>query len=106
MHWLSQRITSILMIPVIFTACILVLKIIQAKNLTEIVFLIQEPANIMIVIVLVILIFYHGYLGIRIIIEDYIQSNKLRSILLMHLLVYSIMTPLCLVLAIIYNYYS
>lgn len=99
-HWLMQRISAIGLIPLIFWLVASFIQIAQDPQEYLPVFF-AYPLNAVMGILLIITSMYHGSLGIRVIIEDYI-SNKTKMhfyIMLAHFI--SIVTAVAGVVAII-----
>lgn len=99
-HWLSQRISAIALIPLIFWLVLSFVKIAQDPQGYLPVFF-AYPVNAVMGILLVTAALYHGSLGMRVIIEDYI-SNKTKMhfyIMLTHFV--SIVTAVAATLSIV-----
>ena len=75
-HWLSQRISAIALIPLIIWLVLSFVQIIQDPQGYMPVFF-AYPLNAIMGILLISASLYHGSLGMRVIIEDYI-SNKMK----------------------------
>lgn len=98
-HWLMQRISAIGMIPLILWLVLSFVKITEDPAGYLPVFF-AYPLNAVMGILLIIASMYHGSLGMRVIIEDYI-SNKTKMhfyIMLVHFI--SIVTAVAGVIAI------
>jgi len=99
-HWLMQRISAIGMIPLILWLVLSFIKIAEDPQGYLPVFF-AYPLNAVMGILLIIASMYHGSLGMRVIIEDYI-SNKTKMhfyIMLVHFI--SITTAVAGVVAIV-----
>jgi succinate dehydrogenase / fumarate reductase membrane anchor subunit len=99
-HWLNQRISAIALIPLIFWLVLSFVQIIQDPQGYMPVFF-AYPLNAIMGILLITTSLYHGSLGMRVIIEDYI-SNKTKMhfyIMLVHFI--SIVTAVAAIVAII-----
>src|SRR3990167_4967598 len=99
-HWLMQRISAIALIPLMLWLIFSFVKITQDPQGYLPVFF-AYPLNAVMGILLIIASMYHGSLGMRVIIEDYI-SNKTKMhfyIMLVHFI--SITTAVAGVVAII-----
>lgn len=100
LHWIHQRISAVAMIPLIIWLCFSGVQIAQDPNGYLPVFF-AYPINAVMGIFLVSASLYHGALGMRVVIEDYV-SNKMKMhfyIILINLL--SISTAIAGILAII-----
>ncbi len=99
-HWIHQRVSAVAMIPLIIWLCFSGVQIAQDPQGYLPVFF-AYPLNAVMGIILVVASLYHGSLGMRVIIEDYI-SNKMKMhfyIMLVHFLSFS--TAIAGILAII-----
>ena len=101
-HWLYQRITAIILI-----ACsvwlIFFIKCLSNKSNTEFITIVQKPYNIVPLGILVVTSFYHAMLGMRVIIEDYISCIKLRTVLIILLQIFCIITIATFIVALFYT---
>lgn len=85
-HWLMQRVTALGMIPLILWLSCSLLKLI-GSDYFHVKLWVQKPYNAIALLLLIPTSFYHGYLGIKVVIEDYVHSEfkKIMLILLMKL---------------------
>jgi succinate dehydrogenase / fumarate reductase membrane anchor subunit len=101
-HWLHQRITAIILI-----ACsvwlIFFIKCLSNKSNIEFITIVQKPYNIVPLGILVVTSFYHAMLGMRVIIEDYISCIKLRTVLIILLQIFCIITIATFIVALFYT---
>jgi len=98
-HWLMQRISAVGLIPLIFWLVLSFVKIAEDPEGYLPVFF-AYPLNAVMGILLIIASLYHGSLGMRVIIEDYV-SNKTKMhfyIMLVHFI--SIVTAVAGVISI------
>jgi succinate dehydrogenase / fumarate reductase, membrane anchor subunit len=99
-HWLMQRISAIGLIPLIIWLALSFIQITQDPQGYLPVFF-AYPLNAVMGILLIIASLYHGSLGMRVVIEDYV-SNKTRMhfyIMLVHFI--SIVTAVAGVISIV-----
>lgn len=73
-HWLAQRISSVALIFLTLWLVYSVLAIMPVEYRGAVEFL-HKPHNAILLILLMAANFYHGYLGIQVVIEDYIHSE-------------------------------
>ncbi len=97
-YWWYQRLTAILMVPLLMWL-ICFIKAMIGKSVAEIVEITRYPWNIVPVILLFVLAFYHSVLGIRVIIEDYVSNPIYRYILIILVQVFTIITVVCGIVA-------
>jgi len=99
-HWVAQRLTAILLIPLFFYFLVNVDSL-TSKNYLELVEWFQTPVNSIAMVLFVICAFYHGMLGLEEVITDYVHSygvkvaalilNKTAFLLLAATSIYSIL---------------
>lgn len=101
-HWLLQRITGI-----ILAACSIWLMYFILTNkhntLDMVIVNIKTPFNIVFFLIFILTSFYHAMLGMRIVIEDYISCNKLRTILIIGLQLFCTITIVAFIVTLFYK---
>jgi succinate dehydrogenase / fumarate reductase membrane anchor subunit len=80
-HWLSERITSILLVPLSVWAVFAGFRLASVDYATAVDWL-QKPFNAVMLILLVAVSFLHMHAGMRVIVEDYIEKTLTKSALL------------------------
>jgi succinate dehydrogenase / fumarate reductase membrane anchor subunit len=73
-HWTMQRITAILLIPLMLWLCWSIVGLVHADHGQFSTWL-ARPWNTILMITTVITMFYHATLGNQVVIEDYIHSE-------------------------------
>jgi succinate dehydrogenase / fumarate reductase membrane anchor subunit len=100
-HWLMQRITGLVLvfcvIWIFYFACS-----ISGKSPAEVVSLLQKPYNAITLMILIITSFYHAAIGMQVVIEDYIPNLCLRYGLILLVKLFSYLTIICGLAAMIY----
>ncbi len=81
-HWWMQRVTSVALVPLIFWFVISLLSIARADYATFQQWL-SNPIRAGLMVALLTTVFYHAYLGMQVIYEDYVrpEGNKLIAVL-------------------------
>ena len=76
-HWWMQRITAIALLPltVWFVYSLLLLTMLDHAAVTS---WIRSPVTSSLLILFIISIYYHAMLGVRVVIEDYIECEMLK----------------------------
>ena len=77
-HWLSQRLTALVLLPLIFWFIYQFIKI-KDFSYEEILIFFESEINSYLFCTMMLLIIYHGKLGMQIIIEDYTSNKILRN---------------------------
>lgn len=80
-HFLYQRLTALALIPLVIWFCFFLAKL-PGANYAEIVTWLQSPRNAILLALMVMLGLYHGELGVRVVIEDYIAPGRVQRFLL------------------------
>lgn len=99
-HWLLQRISAVALIPLILWLVISVLRIADDPEGYIPVFF-AYPLNAILGITFITTSLYHGSIGIRVIIEDYISNKVMMHFVIMLVHFISILTAIAGILAII-----
>jgi succinate dehydrogenase / fumarate reductase membrane anchor subunit len=73
-HWMAQRISAVLLLPLIFWLCWSVVGLAHADHATFVAWLAQ-PCHAILMIVTIVTLFYHAALGCQVVIEDYIHTE-------------------------------
>ena len=83
-HWWSQRVSAIALIPLTlwFLACLLTA---GSAGYAEMFAFVSKPFDGFLCVLLVTALAYHSYLGVNVIVEDYVHSpaTKIASLLLL-----------------------
>lgn len=76
-HWWAQRLTSLALVPLSlwFIACAMGL---EGASRADVAMWLAHPLPMAAAIALVIATFYHLYLGVQVVIEDYVHHDLLR----------------------------
>lgn len=81
-HWLSERITSVLLAPLSVWAVAAAFKL-AASDYASAVLWVQDPVNAVLLVLLLLISFVHMHAGMRVIVEDYIHTTLSKSALLL-----------------------
>ena len=86
-HWWMQRLTAIALVPLSLWFVASLISVVSADHATVIAWL-HSPLVAILCFALIVATFYHGQLGLQVVLEDYVHSEwlKLASIVLMNLL--------------------
>ncbi len=72
-HWWMQRVTAIALIPLVIWFVISVIKATSNHGVSGVIYLLSSPVNAIAMILFLGTSIYHGTLGIKVIIEDYVH---------------------------------
>ena len=99
-HWIMQRISALGLIPIVIWFVLSILQIVQDPvNYMPVFF--AYPLNAFMGVVFVIFSLYHGSLGMKIVIEDYISNKFQRHFYIILVNFISIVAGVAAVIAII-----
>ena len=76
-HWWAQRVTAIALVPLALWFVIVVIELAGADRSLFVDWL-RHPMPAVLLILLLIATFYHGALGLQVVIEDYLENEALR----------------------------
>ena len=99
-HWWHQRLTSIIM-ALLLIWLLFFIKSNTNQELSTVIASIHKPYNIVPMLLLICTAFYHGMLGMRIIIEDYISNIAVRSFLVVFTQIFCIVTIVSMIVALL-----
>lgn len=80
-HWLMQRITAVILIPLTFKL-IVFLDLCTNAPYQQTVDWLKSPLNTLCVEVWLIAAFYHAALGLQVVAEDYVANQELQAMLI------------------------
>lgn len=72
-HWIVQRVTGVLSVPLVFWLCWSVLGFVGASH-AQVVSWMQQPVNAVLLMATVVIFCYHAALGAQVVIEDYVSG--------------------------------
>ncbi|MGZ9033996.1 MAG: succinate dehydrogenase, hydrophobic membrane anchor protein [Rhodospirillales bacterium] len=81
-HWWAQRVTAIALVPLSIWFVVAVISLMGA-DYTEYQAWIGQFGNALLMILTALVLFYHGYLGMQVVIEDYVHGEGARVITLL-----------------------
>lgn len=84
-HWINQRTSAIALIPLVFLFMCTLLRLVGANSYGDIVAIVDNPFWATTLIAFILVGFYHGTLGMQVIIEDYISAELPKMLLLIAL---------------------
>ena len=78
-HWWLQRVTALIMLPLVVWFVISIVKLsVNPQSATN---YMRSPINMVLLMVFVTTGLYHGLLGMKVILEDYIHCNIKRMVI-------------------------
>src|ERR1700686_5140717 len=76
-HWLAQRVTALALGPLALWFVIVVIELAGADRALFVEW-VRHPLPAVFLVLLLIATFYHGALGLQVVIEDYVENETLR----------------------------
>src|SRR5712691_2560284 len=73
-HWWAQRVTALALVPLALWFVIAVIELAGADR-TLFVAWVHQPLPAVLLVLLLIATFYHGALGLQVVIEDYVENE-------------------------------
>lgn len=77
MHWWMQRVTAVALAPLILWFIASAIRLAHAGHAAYVSWL-STPMNATLSIVLVMLVFHHAALGLRVVAEDYLHDDRVK----------------------------
>ena len=96
-HWISQRVTSILLIPLSILFVFNFVRVID-KPFAEVILTFQHPFNNLVAVLFLLISLWHYRQGIEVVAEDYVHDLRIRNFTL------RIVGIICWILAIVVIY--
>lgn len=99
-HWCAQRLSAILLAPLslwfIYSLTILGKADYKAASAW-----LGAPLNALLMLIFILLLYYHAALGMQVVLEDYIASERARAVCLTLVRLLMVIAALCAALAIL-----
>jgi succinate dehydrogenase / fumarate reductase, membrane anchor subunit len=83
-HWLMQRLTAVAMLP-LFVWLLVAVPGLNFEDVSAVNAWVAWPLNSFLLSLLLFSVFYHAYLGMTVVIEDYIHTEFTKQLLLISL---------------------
>jgi succinate dehydrogenase / fumarate reductase, membrane anchor subunit len=104
-HWLMQRISAVFLIPLAIWFAITIINIVKMPFIDSL-RIITNPFNGVMIILFIGMMLYHGMLGMKIIIEDYVHCETMKNIIIIAIYAFTIFTAVAAIFAIFTFYIS
>jgi succinate dehydrogenase / fumarate reductase membrane anchor subunit len=76
-HWWAQRLTALALVPLVLWFVIVVIELAGADRALFVEW-VRHPLPAIFLVLLLVATFYHGALGLQVVIEDYVEGEGLR----------------------------
>ena len=100
--WLKQRILAVIIVPFIMWLLYFLyifIGVYKTQDQSKLIKLMQNPCNAFIWLILSYTSFYHGFLGMKVIIEDYVPHKLMRFTLILFIKFITVVTSIALLIA-------
>lgn len=101
-HWWHQRLTGIFLVILSVWLVVFCWEIGSNRELSSILSTIEKPQNVLMLSLFAIIVFYHSFLGMQVVIEDYVNCRALRLFLIVSIQLFSLITAIAFVVAAMY----
>ncbi len=101
--WLKQRILAVIMAPFIIWLLYFLnifIGVYKTQDQSKLIQIMQNPCNGLMWLILSFTSFYHGFLGMKVIIEDYVPHKLMQFILIWLIKFITVVTSIALLVAI------
>ncbi len=78
-HWWMQRLTAVALVPLSLWFVASLITLVTADHATVIAWL-HSPLVAILCCALIVAIFYHGQLGLQVVVEDYVHTESLKLV--------------------------
>ena len=78
-HWWMQRLTAVALVPLSLWFVASLITLVTADHATVIAWL-HSPLVTILCCALIVAIFYHGQLGLQVVVEDYVHTESLKLV--------------------------
>jgi succinate dehydrogenase / fumarate reductase membrane anchor subunit len=99
-HWWVQRVSAVALVPLVIWFVVLVIR--AASGAESLVSYLNNPFFAVTMILFIGVSLYHGYLGMQVVIEDYVHCNASKTILITLTNFVASISAVAAILAIIY----
>ena len=102
-HWWAQRLTAVALIPLSLWF-IYSLTTMLTANYDTVVLWLSNLKNSLLMLFFILILYYHALLGLQVVIEDYVESDRQRKALLLFIKTIISLSVLCNFLVILFIY--
>jgi len=99
-HWWAQRLTAILLVPLVLWLIISALPMLGADYADARIWL-ARPLNALLILTLILTVIYHALLGVQVVIEDYFHNRRIEVSLLITIKLIAFVASLASALAVV-----
>ena len=101
-HYIAQRVTAIILIPTAVWFIVFIFKLSNASSLQELGSYLLSPFNVIVAILFLLVLLYHGLLGMKEIIADYVHCTITKKIIDNTLFIVTVISAIAAVFSVVY----
>ena len=100
-HWWHQRFTAIILVFSTFWLFSFAWQL-SGAELSGVIEVVKQPCNVIMLSLFTLMGFYHAALGMQVVIEDYVTCRIARLAMLLSVQIFSIVTAIAFLVAVLY----
>lgn len=99
-HWWMQRVTSVALAPLMLWLAFSIASVASMSYLQAVAW-VRTPSVTVLLLISLAVLFYHGALGLQVVVEDYVQDHALKVVSLVLLKFVTVLLALAAILAVL-----
>lgn len=104
--WWAQRVSAVALVPLVIWFVYFMLVAIKSQNTDQLMSIFTSPFPTMFLAIFIAIGLYHGNIGIKEIIEDYVHSHSTKTLLMMSVNFLSFLTAIAAICALLVYHLS
>ena len=100
--WILHRVSAIILVP-LYVWLFFSLIALSTKNYSEAIYFFESPLFTILTIIVFFVAFFHAKISLSEIFEDYIYDKKTKDVANLLVLIFSIITPIIILILLIYK---
>jgi len=100
--WILHRISAIILAPLYAWLYLSIISL-STKNYSEAIYFFKNPLFVILTIIVFFVGFFHAKISLNEIFEDYIHNQKIKDVANILALIFSIITPIIILILLIYK---
>lgn len=105
-HYIAQRVTAIALIPLSIWFVIFAINLSKATSINDVSHVLASPLSVTAALLFIAMFLYHGFLGLQVVVEDYVHCPVMKRCILLGLLFISVTSVVAGLVSILYFYIS
>ena len=100
--WILHRVSAIILVP-LYVWLFFSLIVLSTKNYSEAIYFFESPLFTILTIIVFFVAFFHAKISLSEIFEDYIHDKKIKDVANLLVSIFSIITPIIILILLIYK---